>query len=127
MEPQIYFFMKLTDRKIKTFKPPLAGRINLSDGNGLSLRITDKNHKSWSYQYRYQGRRLRYSIGNYPFISLKEARRIAFKAQMMLANQQDPQLPRRKENIILFKDAFQIYLNRYIKKELRTAAEFIDG
>ena len=66
--------MKLTDRQIQLTKPPHSGRITLTDGNGLRLRITSSDKRTWSLQYRYQGFMRKYTIGSYPGVSLKNAR-----------------------------------------------------
>ncbi len=66
----------LTDRQIKLIKPPATGRKSYTDKNGLCLRVTANNHKSWSIQYRHNGRKYRYTLGKYPLISLADARRL---------------------------------------------------
>jgi hypothetical protein len=69
----------LTDRQIKLIQPPTTGRKSYTDRNGLCLRVTANNHKSWSIQYRQNGRKMRYTIGKYPIISLKDARKLTIK------------------------------------------------
>ena len=66
----------LTDRQIKLIKPPATGRKSYTDRNGLCLRVTANNHKSWSIQYRHNGRKCRYTLGKYPLLSLADARRL---------------------------------------------------
>ena len=83
--------MKLTDRKIQLTNPPYNGRITLTDGNGLCLRITSTNKRSWSLQYRSNGRLLRYTIGSYPDVSLKVARQLASELRLNISKGQDPQ------------------------------------
>ena len=69
----------LTEKQIKLLKPPHKGRKSYSDVYGLCLRVTANNHKSWSIQYRQNGRKMRYTIGKYPIISLKDARKLTIK------------------------------------------------
>ena len=76
MEPQIRLYYMLNDRQITLIKPPEKGRKSYSDINGLSLRVTSTNHKSWSIQYRVNGRKMRLTLGNYPTLSLKDARQL---------------------------------------------------
>ena len=66
----------LTEKQIKLLKPPPKGRKSYSDVYGLCLRVTANNHKSWSIQYRHNGRKYRYTLGKYPLISLADARRL---------------------------------------------------
>jgi hypothetical protein len=66
----------LTDQQIKLIQPPTTGRKSYTDRNGLCLRVTANNHKSWSIQYRNNGRKCRYTLGKYPLISLADARRL---------------------------------------------------
>jgi hypothetical protein len=66
----------LTEKQIKLIKPPPKGRKSYSDANGLCLRVTANNHKSWSIQYRQNGKKYRYTLGKYPLISLADARKL---------------------------------------------------
>ncbi len=59
--------MKLNDRQIKLITHDEKGRKNFPDGSGLYLRVTSKQ-KTWSYQYRYNNRVLRFTIGRYKAI-----------------------------------------------------------
>ena len=83
--------MKLTDRQIQLTKPPVSGRLTLSDGNGLQLRITSKGKRSWSLQYRYQGAMRKYTIGSYPEITLKDARARDTELRASIQAGNDPQ------------------------------------
>ena len=73
---------KLTDLFVERAKPPPRGRVEFFDSSfgGLSLRVTDKGHKSWSLHFRMGGRLRRYTIGSYPAIKPAEARRRAQQA-----------------------------------------------
>lgn len=64
----------LTEPKIKALikaGKPVAG---VSDGNGLTFRISDKGLANWVLRYRFGGRQKTLYLGQYPEISLKEAR-----------------------------------------------------
>jgi integrase len=64
----------LTDAKIKGLKPRTA-RYLKSDGNGLSLDVLPSGKMSWLYRYRLNGKQERVTLGQYPTMSLAEARR----------------------------------------------------
>ena len=83
---------KLTDRFIQGVKPPLAGRLFISDVEirGLALRVTTNGTKSWIVKYRVKGegprpnehskpRLVQHSEvpGAYPAVSLAVARQRA--------------------------------------------------
>lgn len=67
--------MPLTDFKIRQTKPCPAGKsIKLTDGAGLYIEIKPSGSKLWRYRYRLDGRENIYAIGDYPRISLADAR-----------------------------------------------------
>ena len=52
--------------KVKVYK--------LFDGGGLYMMVKPTGYKSWKYDYRLSNSRGTYTIGQYPDISLKQAR-----------------------------------------------------
>ena len=110
--------MKLTDRQIQLTKPPHSGRITLTDGNGLRLRITSSDKRTWSLQYRYQGFMRKYTIGSYPGVSLKNARvrNTELRANIQAGN--DPQTAKklaRSPSSTNVAECFEEYLRDYLK------------
>ena len=71
--PKKYPQMPLTGRQIKNAKPA-AKAYKLADGRGLYLQITPAGGKLWRWKYRIGGKEKLLSIGEYPLISLLEAR-----------------------------------------------------
>lgn len=63
----------LTDEQIKRLKPS-AGRYAVSDGRGLALEVMPSWAASWRYRYQFKGKTEKVSLGQYPMLSLKEAR-----------------------------------------------------
>jgi len=63
----------LTDIKIRQAK---AGNkpTKLTDGNGLYLLVNPSGSKLWRYKYRIAGKENLFAIGEYPTISLQDAR-----------------------------------------------------
>ncbi|WOK36741.1 Arm DNA-binding domain-containing protein [Sphingomonas sp. C3-2] len=53
----------------------------LSDSGGLYLFVTAKGAKSWRLKYRFAGREKRLVFGQYPEISLSEARDLRDEAR----------------------------------------------
>ena len=86
----------LTDFKIKQTQSDPSKRITLTDGQGLQLRITPKDVRSWSLQYRRGGQMKKMSLGHWPTINCIKARKLANEARYLLAQGIDPQVERQK-------------------------------
>ncbi len=83
---------KLTDLFVERAKPPENGRVEYfnSSFGGLALRVTKNAHKSWSLHYRMGGRLRRLTLGDYPAIKPKHARRKAQDALERVRDGIDP-------------------------------------
>ena len=96
--------MKLTDSIIKNEKPT-DKRKQLADGNGLVLYIMPNGSKLWRYRYRYNGSPKMLSLGEYPTVTLKDARAERERVSDLLAQGIDPSTERKEAKI---KQAFAI-------------------
>ena len=76
--------MKLTDMACKTAKAT-EKQIKKFDGGGLYLLIKPNGSKLWRLKYRFLGKEKLLSIGQYPIISLAEARTARDSAKKLLA------------------------------------------
>ena len=86
----------LTDIRIRTFKPEkLPAR--LWDGRGLYVEFAPSGAKLWRLKFRVAGKEKRLALGQYPRVSLKDARRLAEEARNELARGVDPSAARRKQ------------------------------
>ena len=65
--------MALTEIQIKQAKPK-DKRYMLCDDRGLYLEVMISGNKHWRLRYRENGKERRLSLGEYPLISLKQAR-----------------------------------------------------
>lgn len=90
--------MKLTDTKLRQVKPR-GKRIDLSDGNGLMLRVSPNGQKRWSVRYRFAGKQARLKIGTYPDLSLAQAREKLFAIKGRVASGYDPATDMRTESL----------------------------
>jgi integrase len=81
--------MPLTDTAIRSAKPGNKP-IKLSDGEGLYLEVAPSGGKWWRLKYRFHGKEKRISLGVYPAISLKEARKRRDEAKEQIAHGLDP-------------------------------------
>lgn len=66
---------------------------NLSDGNGLFLRIKPTGAKAWIFNYYHPvtNKRTSFTIGTYPAITLAQARQKREEYRALLAQSIDPQ------------------------------------
>ncbi|HEY2455171.1 MAG TPA: integrase arm-type DNA-binding domain-containing protein [Scandinavium sp.] len=81
----------LTDAKLRKLNgKPIDKRIELSDANGLSVRITPNGVIVFQYRYKFDGRPRRMTIGQYDEVSLKEAREIVAENRRLLTLGKDP-------------------------------------
>jgi integrase len=71
---------KLTDKLLRSLKPPAAGRLVILDvaAPGLRLRVTEKAAMSWLVRYRPRGQAQKaVTLGPYPTLTLADARQRA--------------------------------------------------
>lgn len=80
----------LTDRFVESLKPMDTLRAEIRDGKvpGLILRLSEKGTKS--YRRKSDGRRRRSTCGNYPQVSLADARAKALEILARVARGEDP-------------------------------------
>ncbi len=81
--------MPLTDTHIRSLKP--EGKLRkYFDGGGLFLYVPPTSSKLWRMSYRFDGKCKLLSFGDYPTISLKDARAKREEAKGLLAKGIDP-------------------------------------
>ena len=88
--------MALTIREIETAKP--AGKpYKLTDGEGLCLLVASSGTKLWRWRYYFDGKEKMMALGEYPLVSLKDARDLHFAARKTLAGGIDPMAERKAD------------------------------
>ncbi len=119
----------LTDKKIKAEIKKGANKISDGAISGLALHKT-KSGYVWRLRYTYGKKRSYYAIGEYPVVSLKEAREIARETKLLLEKGIDPNLHKkqqreeliRQQNKMRVTDLIDEYLE--IKKNNVSEARF---
>jgi integrase len=86
----------LTDTVIRTTKPTEKPQ-KLFDGGGLYLLIKPTGTRLWHLKYRVAGREKLISFGQYPEVSLKQARERRDDARKLIAAKVDPSAKRKAE------------------------------
>lgn len=81
--------MKLKDAAIKAFEPS-DKIVKHSDGASLFLVVHPTGTKAWVYAYRFDGKQKKLTLGHYPQLSLKDARKARQDARDLLDQGVDP-------------------------------------
>ncbi|HYO97943.1 MAG TPA: integrase arm-type DNA-binding domain-containing protein, partial [Polyangiaceae bacterium] len=88
----------LTDLKVRQAKPGESD-YKLADAGGLYLLVTKGGAKSWRLKYRFAGTEKRLTFGQYPEVSLGEARKRRDEARRLLRELRDPALEAMKQRL----------------------------
>jgi integrase len=75
--------MRLTDVALRNAKPSTRP-VKLSDGKGLYFEIRPTGAKLWRYRYRIAGKENVFALGEYPNVSLSEARDLRAEARTLV-------------------------------------------
>jgi integrase len=118
---------KITDLFAERAKPLDGRRTDYFDSSfgGLALRVTEHGHKSWSLHYRMSGRLRRLTLGSYPALLPKDARRAAAKALERVRDGVDPgeeKRQRRDAAAVALADTFAACLQDYLIAVRRNTA-----
>ena len=117
--------MALTDVRIRNTKPR-EKPYKLSDGQGLFLLISPNGKKWWRVKYRLGGKEKSLSLGDYPSMSLAEAREQCDDARKKIKNGTDPSAERQARKVAqteqLEHDAntFEVVARQWHRKFLNT-------
>ena len=111
---------KLTAAAIKTAKPG-----KLADGGGLFLLTKDSGAKLWRMKYRHDGRERLLSFGQYPEVSLAEARRRRDEARAVIRDGGDPAADKRAKRAadkLAAADSFKAVAAEWLDKQRHVLA-----
>ncbi|MBF5013928.1 tyrosine-type recombinase/integrase [Burkholderia pseudomultivorans] len=117
--------MPLTDIKIRQAK---AGDkpTKLTDGNGLYLLVKPSGSKLWRYKYRIAGKENLFAIGEYPTVSLQDARAARDEARELVKNGLHPSHARQEvlsARINEGKATFRAVSDEWLEKKRKTWTE----
>lgn len=88
--------MSLTDTVIRQTKPG-DRPFKIYDRDGLFLLVNPGGSKLWRWRYRVAGKEKLMALGEYPIVSLGNARELHLAARKTLANGTDPMVKRKAE------------------------------
>lgn len=86
----------LSDRQINNAKPK-GKDYSLPDGGGLGLLVTGRGSKLWRMRVRINGKPVVFSFGEYPYVSLEQARRQRDEVKALIAQGIDPREVRKAQ------------------------------
>lgn len=91
--------MAISDTKLRSmYGKPYSGTPEITDSDGLGIRVTPKGVINFQYRYRWQGKQHRIGIGKYPAISLRDARNKVADLRESLDRGIDPKAFSQKHN-----------------------------
>ena len=89
--------------------------------SGFGVRIYPSGKKSWLIKYRAAGRQRTMTLGNYPPMTLDEARRKAREKLVLVENGVDPLEVKQSEGMVpTFKEFSKTYIERHAKVHKRS-------
>ena len=88
--------MPLTDTAVRHAQPR-EKPYKMADAQGLYIQVTPSGSKHWKMKYRFDGREKKLSFGEYPRVSLRDARDLRDKARNQLTKGIDPSYEKRRE------------------------------
>ncbi len=105
----------LTDAKIKNLKPRHDKQYEIWDEkiSGFGCRVSPKGSRSFVLVYRINGRTRRLTLGQYPSLSLSEARKLAQKAKSDIVQGIDPAEKKKSKKEKTYK--FESVVNQFIE------------
>jgi len=119
--------MSLTDlqiRKVKQKDKPFR----LGDGLGLHLLVKPNGSKLWQFRFRYMGKEKLLSLGQYPIVSLADARKKRDDAKRLLEEGTDPSVQKKLDRInaevkarMTFKEVADEYYQSLVERGLAPA------
>ncbi|MCF6306253.1 MAG: tyrosine-type recombinase/integrase [Rhodobacteraceae bacterium] len=119
--------MQLSDLQIRKVKPK-DKPFRLGDGLGLHLMVKPNGSKLWQFRFRYMGKEKLLSLGQYPIVSLADARKKRDDAKRLLEDGTDPSVQKKLDRInaqvkarMTFKEVADEYYQGLIERGLAPA------
>ncbi|WP_017221390.1 tyrosine-type recombinase/integrase [Moritella dasanensis] len=111
--------MSITNTELRKIKAPYTGKPEITDTNGLTVRITKKAVITFNFRFQWFGKPQRMSIGRYPEVMLSEARAQVIKLRRAVFDGDDPRyLGEVYTEQSLFGNIAKEYLSLRVDKDL---------
>lgn len=90
--------MPLTDTTVRHAQPREKS-YKMADAQGLYIQVMPSGSKHWKMKYRFDGREKKLSFGEYPRVSLRDARDLRDEARNQLTKGIDPSYEKRRNRL----------------------------
>lgn len=115
----------LSDTKVKTLKP--KDKIyRILDAERLYIEVRPTGTKIWRFKFTISGKEGTLSFGEYPSVSLQEARKLKENAKAKLAKGLNPSIEKKKEKLeqqISANNTFKSIAEEYILEQMKHKSE----
>lgn len=115
--------MAISDTKLRSlYGKPYSGPAEITDSDGLGIRITPRGVISFQFRFRWDGKQHRLGLGRYPAMTLRDARNMVAELRESVDRGLDPRLmserkkTQRKPTV---KDCLDYWQNNYVNIALR--------
>jgi len=109
---------------IESLEPALSGKRDYykdSKVNFLEVMVTDKGSKSFKVTRKKDGKIIRVTLGQYPDLSIENARKKAYEVNSEIANGINPNQKKNElKQEITFHELFNEFMERYSKKSKKS-------
>ncbi|EPR9083537.1 tyrosine-type recombinase/integrase [Cronobacter dublinensis] len=119
--------MAISDTKLRGLHgKPYDGPSELTDADGLGIRITPKGVISFQYRYRFNGKQHRLGIGRYPEVSLRDARLKVGEFKGVLETGKDPKVFKvQTKSRPTLHDCLGYWWENYVLMSLRKSTQIV--
>lgn len=115
----------LTDAKVKTLKAK-EKLYRILDAERLYIEVRPTGKKIWRYKFVLNGKEGSISFGEYPAVSLQEARKLKEDAQAQLAKGLNPANEKKKEKVqqkLMTNNTFKSIAEEYVLEKMKYKSE----
>jgi integrase len=108
--------LALSDTKLRSISgKPYNGVAEITDGDGLSARVTATGTVTFQYRYRWHGKPVRLTVGRYPSTTLKDARVIVGEMRALYTKGVNPKnYFAREDGELTLKECLDQWWDKYV-------------
>lgn len=115
--------MAISDTKLRSlYGKPYSGPAEITDSDGLGIRITPKGVISFQFRFRWDGKQHRLGLGRYPAMTLRDARNMVADLRESVDRGLDPRVMvdrNSAKNKPTVKDCLEYWQENYVDVALR--------
>lgn len=116
--------MGLTATQIKSFHgKPQVKKIEKSDRDSLSIVVSKKGKVSFYFRFRFNNKQQRMFIGEYPLISLSEAREKTIELKKLSVSGRDPRSLHEKVKSFTLDECIDEWMIKRVERQLRPKSQ----